>query len=333
MFPEAMMNYASSAASRVYILFTSPGSFLSPAPLAVAFLIAGLIVALRLRRRGAEVSIGAVARALFPAHVIKHPSARHDLWIILINEGLLYFLPAIGAIAVGVMRSPIIEITGTGAAMATAPTGNIAMLILFGVYYTLVWDFFATYAHYLKHKLPILWEFHKVHHCAEVLTPLTAMRRHPVEIVISGIITGGGIALALILWVWIFGAPGTTLEIAGVAAGIYAWRFFGYNIRHTHVWISYGPFWNKILMSPAHHQLHHSRESRHYDCNFGHIFSFWDRMFGTLYQPREGESFEFGIENAENEELRTLPALYIRPFQKAAARFLPARAPRPQAAE
>src|ERR1039458_8498353 len=35
----------------------------------------------------------------------------------------------------------------------------------------------------LFHAIPALWEFHKVHHSAEVLTPLTEMRTHPVEII------------------------------------------------------------------------------------------------------------------------------------------------------
>ena len=34
--------------------------------------------------------------------------------------------------------------------------------------------------HWLSHKVPLLWEFHKVHHNAEVLTPLTNFRVHPV---------------------------------------------------------------------------------------------------------------------------------------------------------
>lgn len=322
MVPDAIVKYMESAAGRLYAVFTAQGSFLSPIPLAAALFIATLVVVYRLRKSGEAATAGRLRAALFPKRIIQHPSARHDLLIIIINEGLLFFLPAISAIAVGVLRAPIID--ASGVEMQAPPRSSAPMLILFGVYYTLVWDFFATYAHYLKHKIPVLWEFHKVHHCAEVLTPLTAMRRHPVEIIVSNVITGGGIALAMIFWVLILGAPGTTLQIAGVAAGIYLWRLLGYNIRHSHIWISYGRFWNYILVSPAHHQLHHSREARHHDCNFGHIFSFWDRMFGTLYHPREDESFEFGIEESENAELRTLGALYFRPIERAVERLAPA---------
>ncbi len=324
-FIDAISGYASNAVRAIVWLFSGSGSFLSPLPLLAALVIAAAVVAWRMHKSGAQLSIGGVAKELFPPAIYKHPSARQDLWIILINDGLLFFLPLIAAVSVGILGSLVADATGAHEALARQPGAGLFQFVLFGIYYTLVWDFFATYAHYLKHKIPVLWEFHKVHHCAEVLTPLTAMRRHPVEIIISAIITGCGIALAVILWVLVFGAPGTTLEIGGLTLGVYLWRLLGYNIRHTHVWISYGPFWNNILMSPAHHQLHHSRDPRHHDCNFGHIFSWWDRLFGTLYQPRSDETFEFGIELEENEKLRTLGALYIRPMQRAAARYTPKR--------
>ena len=48
------------------------------------------------------------------------------------------------------------------------------------------------------HKIPALWEFHKVHHSAEVMTPLTELRQHPVEIIVVvnliGLATGPHLA-------------------------------------------------------------------------------------------------------------------------------------------
>lgn len=320
---ESIMAYASGVAVALKGLFFSAGSFLSPFPLAFAAVIAALVLAARARTAGRALSLPSLWREMFPKHVWRHRSARQDLFIILINDGLLFFLPAVAAIAI----SPL------GALVAAAGIDSITpspwKMVLFGIYLALVWDFFATFAHYLKHKIPVLWEFHKVHHCAEVLTPLTAMRRHPVEIVISSLIVGAGIAIATTTWTVLFGAPGSTIEVGGVALIVYLWRLLGYNIRHSHIWISYGPFWNRFVMSPAHHQLHHSREPRHYDCNFGHIFTVWDRLFGTLYQPVEGEAFEYGIEREENAKLNTLGALYWRPLKRAAGRFTTGKTPPP----
>ena len=38
--------------------------------------------------------------------------------------------------------------------------------------------------HYLSHRIPFMWEFHKVHHTAEVLTPVTIFRVHPLDTVV-----------------------------------------------------------------------------------------------------------------------------------------------------
>jgi sterol desaturase/sphingolipid hydroxylase (fatty acid hydroxylase superfamily) len=55
------------------------------------------------------------------------------------------------------------------------------------------------------------------------------------------------------------------------------------HLRHTHVWISFGPFLESIFASPAQHQIHQSRAPRHVDKNFAQFFSFLDGMLGTLY--------------------------------------------------
>jgi sterol desaturase/sphingolipid hydroxylase (fatty acid hydroxylase superfamily) len=256
---------------------------------------------------------------LLPAHIWRHPSSHHDIWIILINDGLLYFLPVVlGGSAVAAIVG---FASALGVDLSVHSQTDWRALVLFGVYFAFVWDFAATFGHYLKHKIQILWEFHKVHHSAEVLTPLTAMRRHPVESIFSAVLTSSLLTVAGIVWVIAFGAPGAMANIGGTALLVYLWRLLGYNIRHSHIWISYGPSWNRFLMSPAHHQLHHSREPKHHDCNFGHIFTCWDRMFGSLYTPVEGEKFEFGIEAEENAKLNTLRALYVRPLAQAAARL------------
>ncbi|MEM8773225.1 MAG: sterol desaturase family protein [Pseudomonadota bacterium] len=328
---DQMSDYAAGVIGSLQHLFFSPASFLSPLPLAVAMALGALIVYSRLRGAGQGGDIKRFLGALFPSTIWKHKSARHDLSMIVINDGFLFFLPALGAAVALPIAEHIGSLSQSGAKNQSG--SGVFEILAFSLYAALVWDFATTFAHYLKHKVPVLWEFHKVHHCAPVLTPLTAMRRHPVEVVAGAIITGTVSALATLLWIVVFGVPGGVAEIAGAAAIVYFWRLLGYNLRHSHIWISYGSFWNQILVSPAHHQLHHSRDPRHHDCNFGHIFTFWDRFFGTLYTPVEGEVFELGIEREENEKLSTLRALYLRPLRQAALRLMPAKPERPAPAE
>jgi sterol desaturase/sphingolipid hydroxylase (fatty acid hydroxylase superfamily) len=80
-------------------------------------------------------------------------------------------------------------------------------------------------------------------------------------------------------------------------------------------------------MSPAHHQIHHSRDPRHHGRNFGKFLAVWDRMLGTLYVPsREPEALAFGLGPGEDEAFESLWNCYVLPFRRAFAR---ATAPRP----
>jgi sterol desaturase/sphingolipid hydroxylase (fatty acid hydroxylase superfamily) len=101
--------------------------------------------------------------------------------------------------------------------------------------------------------------------------------------------------------------------------GIASYLFFlsGYHLRHSHIWLSYGPIGSTIFISPAQHQIHHSKAKRHWDKNFGFIFAFWDYLFGSLYIPKEKETIEFGIGNGEDHLYSSPLQLYVLPFKKA----------------
>jgi sterol desaturase/sphingolipid hydroxylase (fatty acid hydroxylase superfamily) len=327
---DALISYGRAVLSNSLGVVLNHGHFLSLLPMLVALLIGLGWLLWRLRRSGHPPSLRLLRRVLLPRRVFLHRSALHDYAVFLINQGLLF--SAIGAALV----TPSLFAAGTlvvgktiGLQVELAPA-SLAERIAVSVFLVLVWDFAATYAHYLKHRLPLLWEFHKIHHCAEVLNPVTALRRHPIEAAVSSLITAAILGLAMGLWLLVFGRF-DGYSVFGSWAGIYAWRLLGYNLRHSHLPLSYGPFWNRILISPLQHQIHHSNDPRHYDCNFGHIFAVWDRLFGTLYVPAAGERVQFGLDAVEADDYRTLKGLYFTPFRKAGALLL--RRPRldPQA--
>jgi sterol desaturase/sphingolipid hydroxylase (fatty acid hydroxylase superfamily) len=94
------------------------------------------------------------------------------------------------------------------------------------------------------------------------------------------------------------------------------------NLRHSPVWLSYGPSIGKWLISPAHHQLHHSYEPRHYGCNRGFELAVWDRLWGTLYVPPvQPESFRMGLGDETDGRFHTLARMYLWPFSGAARRL------------
>jgi sterol desaturase/sphingolipid hydroxylase (fatty acid hydroxylase superfamily) len=296
-------------------IFLDPGHFLSVMPMLVAFVIALIVVSHRLSRKSKNglPSVYQMMALLFPRRIFLHKSAKLDYWVFCINQGMLFFLTISAffspAIVSGIMVKTA-EYFGydSGAASPTLTQG-----IIYSIYLTLVWDFSATFTHYLKHKVPVLWELHKVHHSADVLTPITALRRHPLEAIFSSIVIAWILGIAVGVWVLVFGQGVMPINLFGTLFGIWLWRLTGYNLRHSHIWISYGNFWNQIFISPAQHQVHHSKSPEHYDTNFGHIFAFWDKMFGTLYLPKFEERMEFGIDDEEMPEYQSLFGLYVTP--------------------
>ncbi|MEM6995904.1 MAG: sterol desaturase family protein, partial [Myxococcota bacterium] len=94
--------------------------------------------------------------------------------------------------------------------------------------------------HRAMHAIPALWAIHKIHHSAEVLTPLTLYRVHPLEsfIMATRHAVTLGLVSALCYYVW----PGriTQWELVGVNALSVGFSAIGSNLRHSHVWLSFG---------------------------------------------------------------------------------------------
>ena len=308
------------------VLF-NPGHFLSIMPLIVAFTIAFIIVTLR--RRGKigtrKTSLRRIMLMLFPRRIFLHKSARLDYAVFAINQIVLIFLTISAFFSPALISAIIVEFGRSIGLEPESTESSLAIRATYSVFLLLLWDFSATYAHYLKHRVPILWELHKVHHSAEVMTPVTALRRHPFEALFSSVVIAVVMGIGIGIWVLVLGQNVMPYYAFGTLIGIWIWRLAGYNLRHSHIWISYGDFWNRIFISPAQHQVHHSKSPAHYDKNFGHIFSIWDKLFGTLYLPKFEERMEFGISDAEAREYRSLFGLYVTPILKIGRRLKPHR--------
>ncbi len=180
---------------------------------------------------------------------------------------------------------------------------------------TLTLDIGLFLAHLLLHRIPWLWPFHAVHHSATTLTPLTGYRQHPIDSLINTLVVAliSGFFLGLASH-WL-GTSITMMEAGGVALPVLLFYLFGYHLRHTDVWVDYGQRIDRILISPAMHQIHHSVEKHHHDRNFGYIFSFWDRMVGTLYVPNNREELTFGLDNSGS--MSGAVSLLLLPFKDA----------------
>jgi sterol desaturase/sphingolipid hydroxylase (fatty acid hydroxylase superfamily) len=176
-------------------------------------------------------------------------------------------------------------------------------------------------AHCLLHDVPVLWEFHKVHHSAEVLTPVTSYRAHPVELLLMAwgpvLVTAGTTLVFQLVF------PGTVSFYTFLGLHVLVWvsNLVG-NLRHSPVWLSYGPAVGRWLVSPAHHQLHHSSDPTHRGCNRGFELAIWDRLYGTLVVPTvQPQKFELGLGDGTEARYRSIAGMYLLPFACACQRL------------
>jgi sterol desaturase/sphingolipid hydroxylase (fatty acid hydroxylase superfamily) len=197
---------------------------------------------------------------------------------------------------------------------AIASTSSFGVDIAFTLVAAVAADFGLFVGHWLMHKVPLLWEFHKVHHSAQVMTPITVYRQHPIDDILNISMSAVCAGIAEGVFGFAIGLTPHLIVVLGLNVVVFAFYFFGFNLRHSHVWLSYGPRISKIFVSPAQHQIHHSDQPKHFDKNMGFIFSLWDRIAGTAYIPETREELTFGLGNEEDKEFLSLGGLYVRPF-------------------
>lgn len=258
----------------------------------------------------------------FPKAVYAHKSAIVDYKYFFINKmsfGILFAPLIVGSSLVS--ASTVDALDFAWGPPDAAVSAGIAATVAFTGLVVLAFDAGIFGAHYLQHKVPFLWEFHKIHHSASVLTPITVYRMHPVDDLLSGTFIGVLTGAVHGVFAFLYGDGVGAVTILEINVILFAYYVAGYNLRHSHVWLAYPKALSHIFVSPAQHQIHHSKEARHFDRNIGFIFAFWDWMAGTLYVPETHERFDFGLYNDEHLEFDSVWKLYSLPFRKLIARF------------
>jgi sterol desaturase/sphingolipid hydroxylase (fatty acid hydroxylase superfamily) len=207
--------------------------------------------------------------------------------------------------------------TWLGPPGAAAPLLRLQAEILYTVATVLMADLSFYVGHRLAHRVSFLWEFHKVHHSAVVMTPITYLREHPMDQLVLGTAAALFVGPVTGLFMHWFPEELTVTKVLGLNVITFVWYLMlGANLRHSHVWLPFGRVLDRIFSSPAQHQIHHSEDPAHHDRNFGSMLAIWDWMFGTLYAPVERPAhLRFGIGAGLNEQYQTLPDFYLRPFR------------------
>jgi sterol desaturase/sphingolipid hydroxylase (fatty acid hydroxylase superfamily) len=191
---------------------------------------------------------------------------------------------------------------------------HLTLSLLYGLGVFLVKDFANYWGHRAFHTR-WLWDFHKVHHSAPVLVPATASRLHFVEKIVEKLTNTLCIGVYAGVFWYACGGEISRYTLFGVTWMVLILNGFAANLRHTHVWLSFGPVAEHVLNSPAQHQIHHSDAPKHVNKNFGINLSLWDWMFGTLYvTTSKPEALRFGTGDADQQRYLTVYSLIVTPF-------------------
>jgi len=147
-------------------------------------------------------------------------------------------------------------------------------------------DFAVWLEHWASHKVPLLWRIHRMHHADTDLDVTTALRFHPMEILLS-MIWKAAVVVAL-------GAP--VLAVLLFEIVLNGMAMFNHANVKLPLWLD--RWMRLVFVTPDMHRVHHSLHQPETDSNYGFNFSFWDRLFNTYTaQPKDGhEKMLIGLE-------------------------------------
>lgn len=281
--------------------------------LVCAVAIAAVVFLMRDRQPGQR--FGAFLRYLFPRHVFIHQSAWVDCKLIIANHFLMPMVDITWRLAVPLLVGIFVGVlTSLFGAPPRLWLWSTTTIIAFTILWGLADDFGYYVFHYLSHRVPWLWAFHRVHHSAETLQVFANVRVHPVELLLTGPFKNGFPALVIAVAIYLGPGDAPFATIFGINLMAAFYGMVGSQLHHSHIWISWGRTLEHVLISPAMHHIHHSTDPKHWNRNMGGNFALWDWMFGTLYVPRGREELTFGLGGQEKQPHPTLLAAYLEPF-------------------
>ncbi|TGK18976.1 sterol desaturase family protein [Leptospira fluminis] len=273
------------------------------------------------RRKG--FSVREYLGGIFSGKVWFHKSALVDYKYYFLNTILFplsfgYFVVSAFAVASIFNRSLVF-------AFGSFQLGESPSLVGIGMYSVAFWlmnDFGRSFAHWTMHKNSYLWEFHKFHHSAEVLNPLTVYRVHPIEGILVNSCGAIGSGLVTGIATYLYPQGITMTSFLGVNAGVFVFNLYA-NLRHSHVSLHFPKWLSHIILSPAQHQIHHSKDRDLQNMNLGVTFAIWDLIWGSLHipDPKENESTDFGLKNSNPEDYSKLTSIYLVPFRQIYFKF------------
>ncbi|HRH61194.1 MAG TPA: sterol desaturase family protein [Chitinophagaceae bacterium] len=175
---------------------------------------------------------------------------------------------------------------------------------LFMIAGLLLLDLIGAYTiHFIQHKVKWMWRFHVIHHADTHVDTTTANRHHPVESVFR--------AAFAVIAVFITGAP-VWLVMMYQSVSVVLSQFNHANIKMP-LWLD--NILRLVFVTPNMHRVHHHYQRPATDSNYGNIFSFWDKIFGT-YHVKPMSELHYGLDMLANTNDENILEQLKIPFEK-----------------
>ncbi len=174
----------------------------------------------------------------------------------------------------------------------------------------MILDLLAQYfVHYLLHNVPLMWRFHTVHHSDTKVDVTTGTRHHPIDFIMRESFS--------LLAILVFGIPFPIYVLYRLLT-----IFFTY-FSHANIKINqkFENLLSLIFITPSLHKFHHHHEAPWTDSNYGNMFSFWDRIFGTLVKG-DSAKIVYGLDILPEEKSDDLGFQLRVPFSEKVKRKL-----------
>ncbi|MEP0944620.1 MAG: sterol desaturase family protein [Rhizobiaceae bacterium] len=219
-------------------------------------------------------------------------------------------------LAIVVLDSLLVRLLFPAAAVGLALWGESQGIGLFNLIEPPFWlavlvsvvvlDFAVWLSHVLSHKIPIFWRFHRMHHSDRDIDVSTAIRFHPIEIIVS---MGWKVA-----WVLLIGAPAVAVILFETLLNGTA--MFNHSNTKLPLWLD--RMLRLVLVTPDMHRVHHSIKGRETNSNYGFNLPWWDRLFGTyIDQPAAGhDDMQIGLPEWQDDRPTRLGWSLSVPFLK-----------------
>jgi alkylglycerol monooxygenase len=141
-------------------------------------------------------------------------------------------------------------------------------------------DFAGYWVHRLAHEYNFFWNNHIIHHSSEEFNLACALRQ----------------SISVFIKIFAFllfpaALLGVSESVIVVIAPLHLFAQFWYHTQH----ISKMGVLEKIIVTPSHHRVHHAINKEYLDKNYGQIFIFWDKLFGSYQEELQEVNPVYGI--------------------------------------